>query len=346
MSRTPQIPPELKVRPFTLDEARLAGLTKSSLKGGAWRRLGRELYVWRGLPDDPWQELRAWQGSLPAEAVFGGATAAWISGLDFNPTDPVEIVVSPNSGVRSRPGLSVRRCQIPAADAITIRGLRALTLHRTLFDLCLRLAAVEVLVAIDMTIKRELTDATALGRYAEKVKGRAGARRLHSLAALSAPAESPMETRLRWLLIQRGLPRPEVQTNLRDDKNRFLGRADLYYPAARLIVEYDGSNHRDRLVEDNRRQNLLLSAGFQLLRFTATDVRDRPDVVESQVRGALARRSQATDGPSRLPIRPVGGTGTESSLRNAPLAPTGRNRAPRPATSPPGARTIAEFRRR
>jgi very-short-patch-repair endonuclease len=64
----------------------------------------------------------------------------------------------------------------------------------------------------------------------------------------------------------------------------------LYYPATRLIVEYDGSNHRDRLVEDNRRQNLLLSAGFQLLRFTATDVRDRQNVVESQVRGALAKR--------------------------------------------------------
>ena len=80
-----------------------------------------------------------------------------------------------------------------------------------------------------------------------------------------------METRLRWLLIQRGLPRPEVQVNLGDDKNRY-GRADLYYPAARLILEYDGAKHRDRLVEDNRRQNLLLSAGFQLLRFTAGDI--------------------------------------------------------------------------
>lgn len=59
--------------------------------------------------------------------------------------------------------------------------------------------------------------------------------------------------------------------NLGDDKNRY-GRADLYYPAARLILEYDGAKHRDRLVEDNRRQNLLLSAGFQLLRFTAGDI--------------------------------------------------------------------------
>jgi len=56
-----------------------------------------------------------------------------------------------------------------------------------------------------------------------------------------------METRLRWLLINARLPRPEVQTNLHDDEGRFLGRADLYYPSARLVIEFDGGNHRERL---------------------------------------------------------------------------------------------------
>src|SRR5258708_19523066 len=101
-------------------------------------------------------------------------------------------------------------------------------------------------------------------------------RKLQRLGAMAAPAESPMETRLRWLLLQRGLPRPEVQTNLYDSKNRFVGRADLYYPAARLILEYDGGNHRERLVEDDRRQNLLLNAGFRLLRFTAAAIPNQP----------------------------------------------------------------------
>jgi hypothetical protein len=96
-----------------------------------------------------------------------------------------------------------------------------------------------------------------------------------------------METRLRWLLIQAGLPRPEVQTNLHDGNGRFIGRADLYYRAAKLILEYDGGNHRERLVEDDRRQNLLIGAGFRLLRFTATDVHNRPEVIETQVRGSL-----------------------------------------------------------
>ena len=264
MGRAPHVPPELQDRPFTLAQARAAGLTWSSLQGRAWRRLGTGLYCWRGLDEDPLYVLSAWQDLLPADAVFAGTTAAWISGLDFKPTNPVEIVVPPRSSIRSRPGLSARRWLIPSCEVVEIRGLRSTNVHRTLRDLCLRLPAVDALVAIDMALQKRLTNVIALGRYD-------GGRRLRTLATLAAPAETAMETRLRWLLIQRGLPRPEVQVNLGDDKNRY-GRADLYYPAARLILEYDGANHRDRLVEDNRRQNLLLSAGFQLLRFTAGDI--------------------------------------------------------------------------
>jgi very-short-patch-repair endonuclease len=147
-------------------------------------------------------------------------------------------------------------------------------------------------LGFDMAVHLGLTDTDALRRYSDAVQGRAGAHRLRSLAALAADAESPMETRLRWLLIQAGLPHPEVLTKLRDREQRFLGRADLYYPEARLILEYDGANHRDRLIEDNRRQNLLINAGFRLLRFTATDIYQHPEVVVAQVRAALGTGRQ------------------------------------------------------
>ncbi len=96
-----------------------------------------------------------------------------------------------------------------------------------------------------------------------------------------------METRLRWLLLQSGLPRPEVQSDLHNARGRFIGRADLYYPESRLVVEYDGTNHRERLVEDNRRQNQLIDAGFRILRFTAADIWNQPEIVETRVRSAL-----------------------------------------------------------
>jgi very-short-patch-repair endonuclease len=285
---TSRVPRHLKAAPFTLAEARSHGLTLESLKSKAWKRLASELYCWSGSREEPWLLLAAWARLLPATAVFAGKTAAWILGLDFEPAKPVEIAVPVASTVRSRAGLFLRRCHVPSRDARTIRGLRTTTLHRTLRDLSLTRPAIEALIAIDMALHLRLTDTTALLGYTDAAKGRPGVRRLRSLAEFAAPAESPMESRLRWLLLEAGLPRPEVQTELHDRERRFVGRADLYYPSARLVLEYDGGNHRDRLVTDDRRQNLLINAGFRVLRFTASDVHQHPDVVVAQVRGSLA----------------------------------------------------------
>jgi very-short-patch-repair endonuclease len=143
------------------------------------------------------------------------------------------------------------------------------------------LSPIEALVLVDAAIHAGLTTPGKL----------VGSRRLRALAQLAAPAESPMETRLRWLLLQAGLPRPEVQTDLRNAEGRFIGRADLYYPSVRLVIEYDGTNHLDRVAEDNRRQNQLLTAGFRLLRFTAADVNQRPDSLVVEVRKVLTSRA-------------------------------------------------------
>jgi very-short-patch-repair endonuclease len=145
------------------------------------------------------------------------------------------------------------------SEVTMVRGLRTTTVQRTFRDVRRRLSACEFLVLADQALRR------GLGRFDD----------------LAEPAESPMETRLRWTLLQAGLPKPQVQRELRDEDGRFLGRADLYYPQARLVIEYDGANHRDRLTEANRRQNSLQNAGYRILRFTAAD---RPEVVTSQVR--------------------------------------------------------------
>jgi very-short-patch-repair endonuclease len=319
MARTAFIPAALTKKPFSLEEARRHGLTLSSLRGKVWRRLGAELYCWQGLRQDPWLTLSAVNQLLPSDAVFAGATAAWMFGLDLAPIDPVEIIVPLESSIRSRAGVSVRRCELVASDVATVRGLRATAINRTLRDLCLRLPALDALIAVDMAVNLGLTDAQALRRHANTAQGGAGAHRLRTLASLTAAAESPMETRLRWLLIQAGLPCPEVQTNLRDRWQRFVGRADLYYAAPRLILEYDGANHRDRLVDDNRRQNLLMNAGFRILRFTAADIHQRPEIVVAQVRSALNLESKRTSGAkhaeSEVPMRAAGAKRAEFGWR-------------------------------
>ena len=102
--------------------------------------------------------------------------------------------------------------------------------------------------------------------------------------------ESPMETRLRMLLVLAGLPRPLAQVTLTDEHGGFLGRPDLYYPKHRLGLEYDGETHHHSLVDDNRRQNRLATAGVRLLRFTAADLYANPDGIVRQVRALRQER--------------------------------------------------------
>ena len=225
-------------------------------------RVGTQIYQWSGLREDPWNLLAAWRNRMPPDAVFVGLTAAWLHGLDVDPVRPIEIAISPQNGVRSRPGLSVRRLNLPASEVTIVRELRASTLARTFRDLSRRFAPVELLVLADEALRLRL------GRFHE----------------LAEPAESPMETRLRWLLIKAGLPAPQVQARLHDADGHFVGRADLYYPSVRLVIEFDGGNHRDRMISDNRRQNQLISSGYRVLRFTGADLRDRPEAVIAQVR--------------------------------------------------------------
>ena len=95
------------------------------------------------------------------------------------------------------------------------------------------------------------------------------------------------------LLVLAGLPRPEAQSVVRDRWRRFIGRLDLYYREARLGLEYDGGIHREKLAEDNRRQNRLLEAGVRVLRFTASDIYNTPDLVIAQVKSGMSARVHA-----------------------------------------------------
>src|SRR5262249_21297216 len=105
-----------------------------------------------------------------------------------------------------------------------------------------------------------------------------------------------METRLRLLLMQAGVPGPEAHGPLHDEEGRFLGRPDLYYRPQRLGGAYDGGTQRGRLLEDNRRQNRLLHAGLRLLRFAAADVHRTPDSVVAVVGAALSGPGPASAG--------------------------------------------------
>jgi hypothetical protein len=247
------------------------------------------MYAWAGLTDVNDLKLAAASHRLPPTAVFSGLTAAWLHGLDVVPCAPIEATIPKGAGVSGRSGLAIRRSGLTKQEIVKIRGWHATSVVRTVRDLSARLSFTEAVVVADMALHQRLVTFQRLSEALRTYAGQPGVARFRRLLAHVEPAsESPMESRMRMLLVLAGLPRPKAQVSIHDAAGRFAGRPDLYYPDRRLGLEYDGGTHRETLANDNRRQNLLLDAGVTLLRFTARDVLGAPDTVVKLVRRALA----------------------------------------------------------
>ena len=289
MAPTPRIPRDLTKGPFTIEEARRHGLSRAQLLGASWRRLGRGCYVWHEIAEAPMTRLIGAKLRLPDAVVFAGPTAAWLHGLEIAPCSPIEAAVPSTSGTSRLVGVVVRRCSIPVAETSIRRGLRVTSAIRTIADLARRLPLTDAVALLDAAVHRRLITSGRLSNWACTHAGYRGVRNLKRALELADPAaESVMETRLRLLLVLAGLPRPRAKVSLRDDFGLFLARPDLYYPDARLAIEYDGATHRESLAADKRRQNRMVDAGYRLLRFTAADVLSAPDSVVTLVRRALS----------------------------------------------------------
>jgi very-short-patch-repair endonuclease len=157
-----------------------------------------------------------------------------------------------------------------------------------------RLAAVlsppALLAVTDQFLGRWVTRDELASQLRARPTGRGSARARDVLPIADPRTESPMESVLRWLLHEAGLPAPDLQYVIRDQAGSALGRADLAWPDRRVLVEFDGDVHRERdvFVNDLRRQNRLVATGWTVLRFTSADVLGRPADVVAEIRRALA----------------------------------------------------------
>jgi very-short-patch-repair endonuclease len=263
-------------------------MTWDDLQTKIWTRMSRGQYAWTGLPQDARLRLRAVAQRMPESYAFSGPTAAWLLGLDISWCEPVEVTIGREVPARARAGVRLRRAALPESDVIMRKGFRTTSAMRTVCDLGSRADLVESVVALDTALRSGVVEQSDLARHVLMHVGAKGIKRLRRAVRHADPrSESPMETRLRMELIRGRLPTPCVQAELRDAAGHLIGRGDLFYADRRLVIEYDGENHRDRLVADLRRQNALVNAGYHLLRFTIVDLR-APASVVAQVRRARA----------------------------------------------------------
>jgi hypothetical protein len=82
-------------------------------------------------------------------------------------------------------------------------------------------------------------------------------------------AESRPETLVRLAIVRGGLPEPVLNETVLDGSGRFIGRADMQYPAFSVVVEYDGEQHRlddSQYARDERRLEDFQLAGHLVVR--------------------------------------------------------------------------------
>ncbi|WP_033338455.1 DUF559 domain-containing protein [Catenuloplanes japonicus] len=286
---------QLRSAPFRRRDAVDAGLTTpGALKGPHWQRLYRGVYIARAAftPDLHRMWCAAAQLAMPSSAAIGGLSAAYLWNVDLlAPDEPVSIIVPGRQGIVNQSMLRVIRGELPRGDVEMFTGLRVTTPARTAFDLGRGADRVHAAIAVDAMLHRRAVSLAELHRAADAHPGWRGVMKFRDILRLAEPgAASPMETRLRLVITDGGLPRPVAQYRILDDARLFIGQVDLAYPAWRIAIEYEGDHHRDQATfrKDIVRFNRLQAAGWATLRYTADDVFTRPKKIIEGVRRAVA----------------------------------------------------------
>lgn len=273
-----------------------AGLvTPGRLRGPRFDRLAPDVYARVGA-DPPTLLVRSLGAHLfgAGRGVLCGYSAAELLGASCAPTDEPAHLMVPGGGVHPCPGVVVHRDRLAADERAAGRyGVPCTGPLRTAYDLA-RWAddVVEAVVGVDRLSNRGRFAPEEVLRLADRYPRARGRRRLSEVVRLADPRSgSPMETRLRLVLVLRGLPDPEVQYVVQDERRRRAVWLDLAYPAQRIGIEYEGEDHvrPDRVLRDIGRATELLDRGWRIYRFTKLDMRDE-DEIAAKIDRALSVR--------------------------------------------------------
>jgi hypothetical protein len=286
--------------PFTMRTAQAAGLTHHALRGLAWKRITRGVWIAASEPIDRGVWVEAARLVLPIDGVLCGLSAATVHGVDVRAADDLTVHVAFDGQIsRQRPGMMLRQVALRAEEVEVCGRWLVTTPIRTAFDCGRWLPIVEAVVVVDAMAHAELIDLAELEAFAKDHSRVRGLWRVVEVARLADPlSESPMETRLRLILVFAGLPRPVSQLNVFDSAGRFVARLDLAYEEQKVAVEYDGTDHWAQRRHDDRRRDALRALGWTVLVFSAEDVYRRPTTVARQVEAALLRASRTAQSSS------------------------------------------------
>ena len=260
---------------------------------------------------EPLQRAQALATVLPAGQFFSHQTAALIWGMPLPWSRASELVVHVSAFKPNRPprraGVIAHHLTPGAATTGEALGLPVASPATTWVQLAPVLPLYDLVAVGDFILRGtdELAEYgyrpayTPLATLAELEAAaswghRAGVAKLrNALGRVRDKVESPRETLLRLTLSDGGLPEPEINRIVSSAAGKFLGRVDLSYPEFKVIVEFDGEQHRKSRAQFDRdidRISGLEENGWRVIRIREALLRDNPGEVVRRVRVALMQR--------------------------------------------------------
>ncbi|MBB3675508.1 hypothetical protein [Modestobacter versicolor] len=276
---------------YTWASARAAGVTRRQIERDG-HRIGQGLYLSQAVEPTLLERCRAWSRLLPAEASFGGATAAVLRGAPLAEPSRPTVVLPPHLVVPARRELVRLVRTLGPEDVGDHAGIRVTSGPQTFLDLAAALPPHELVAVGDALMRGGHLDAVGLVRRlvrADRVRGVVRARACAPL--LNGLAQSRPESHLRYWLSTSTLPPPEVQVPVRDRRGRVVAHGDLGYSRWKVLLEYEGRQHaeRDQFRRDVDRYSLMAIDGWLLLRFADHHLGGPFAVVERTRRALLSR---------------------------------------------------------
>ena len=260
-------------QPFCRSAGLDHGLTDKVLRGPGYRQLFRGVLVSATAPPTPLQRVRGALVLQRPEAWASHVSAARVKGAPV-PTVADEHVSVPRQELR-RHHRGVR-CHVGDPTGVVVEhGVRVSGDVEMFVELAGLLGLVDLVVVGDWLVRRR-------GRTPEQLVAACGrSRHRHARRALDAAhyvrrhVDSPMETRLRMLLVLAGIPEPRVNLVVRDEDGEVVRRYDLSWPEVKVAAEFDGRHHvevraswetdlerRADIDEDGWRLVVVVSAGI------------------------------------------------------------------------------------
>lgn len=300
---------DVVTRQQVLDSGVPEQLLRMLVAAGGWKRLQRGTYLVE--PDREGSDLqRSWGRSgvlLVPGSVVSHHTAAVLMGLQGVPRTGV-VHVTRSAKAAPRKLLVPHRAVLGPDDVVDLGGLLVTSPRRTLADVVPRLDPMTGLAVLDSALHTGLasdSDLVAAHATAERFAGHPITARVWAMA--DGRAASPLESRVRWRCVDRGVFPVELQRVVLGRHGELVARADFSFdwdqlhqalgvplppgPLRRLplLGEADGRRYHpdlddeleDAFIWDRRRQNAVTSLGFCVVRFTWADTVSRGAVVAS-----------------------------------------------------------------